>query len=124
MKILFTSIFILLIAFCSFAQRPNNQKSISFVEKTAVEGQSFTMEKVYPNPVKDYINIDFRSNTSGPVEISLINILGTEVKKWNEFSLSQGDQKVRIDLSEFKSGVYILRVTKQDQVRTQVVKKN
>jgi len=124
MRIIFTFIFILLIAFGSIAQKPTLQRSVAFADKTALEGQAFAMDKVYPNPVKDFITIDFRSAAPGNIEISLINILGTEVKKWNDFSLNQGDQKVRIDLSEFKSGVYILRVTKQDQVRTQVVKKN
>lgn len=123
MKRLFTLIFILFIGISSYAQKPNSPK-LAFADKTSADVQSFSIDKVYPNPVKDYVNIDFRSNASGPIEVSLINILGTEVKKWNEFSLNQGDQRVKLDLSEFKSGVYILKVTRQDLVRTQVVKKN
>lgn len=123
MKRLFTLIFILFIGISSYAQKPNSPK-LALADKTTADVQSFSIDKVYPNPVKDYVNIDFRSNASGPIEVSLINILGTEVKKWNEFSLNQGDQKIKLDLSEFKSGVYILKVTRQDLVRTQVVKKN
>lgn len=123
MKRLFTFLFILLIGLSSYAQKPSSQR-LALADKTAIDAQSFTIDKVYPNPVKDYITVDLNANTSGNIEISLINILGTEVKKWTEFSLNQGDQKVKLDLSEFKSGVYILKVSKQDQVRTQVLKKN
>jgi hypothetical protein len=106
----------------SYAQKPGPQK-LALADKT-IDNQSFTIDKVYPNPVKDYITVDLTANTPGNIEVSLINILGTEVKKWTEFSLNQGDQKVKLDLSEFKSGVYILKVTKQEQVKTQVLKKN
>jgi hypothetical protein len=123
MKRLFTFLFILLIGISSYAQKPGSQK-LALADKTTIDTQSFTIDKVYPNPVKDYITVDLTANTPGNIEVSLINILGTEVKKWTEFSLNQGDQKVKLDLSEFKSGVYILKVTKQEQVKTQVLKKN
>lgn len=123
MKRLFTFLFILLIGLSSYAQKTGSPR-LALADRTAMEAQSFTIDKVYPNPVKDYITVDLNANTPGNIEISLINILGTEVKKWTEFSLNQGDQKVKLDLSEFKSGVYILKVSKQDLVRTQVLKKN
>lgn len=109
----------------SYAQKPATSppKIVAFAEKTTLDSPSFTIDKVYPNPVKDYVTVDLRSTTSGAIEVRLINILGTEVKKWNEFSLNEGDQKVKLDLTEFKSGVYILKVSKQDLVRTQVLKK-
>lgn len=123
MKRLFTFIFILLIVITSYAQKPVSQK-LALADKTTIDTQSFTIDKVYPNPVKDFITVEMNANNPGNIEISLINILGTEVKKWTELSLNQGDQKVKLDLSEFKSGVYILKVSKQDQVKTQVLKKN
>lgn len=126
MKRLFTFLFILTIGLSTYAQKPTgaSQKTIAFADKVAIDAQSFSIDKVYPNPVKDYITVDLRSATSGPIEVSLINILGTEVKKWDNFTVNQDEQKLKLDLTEFKSGVYILRVTKQDQVRTQVLKKN
>lgn len=126
MKRLSTFLFILFVGILSSnAQKPATlpPKTVAFAEKTTMDSQSFTIEKVYPNPVKDFITVDLRSTISGAIEVSLINILGTEVKKWNEFSLSEGDQKVKLDLTEFKSGVYILKVSKQGLVRTQVIKK-
>ena len=126
MKTLFTFLFILIIGISSYAQTPSNAnlKTGTATDKVTVLAQSFSIEKVYPNPVKDQITVDLQSAVSGPIHISLINILGSEVKKWDEFFLQQGDQKLKLDLSQFKSGMYILKIVQQDQVRTQVLKKN
>lgn len=126
MKRLFTFLLILTVGLSVYAQKPaaSPPKAVAFADKITVDAQALSIDKVYPNPVKDYLTIDISAAAPGAVELSLINILGTEVKKWNEFSLNQSNQKIKLDLSEFKSGVYILKVTKQDQVRTQVLKKN
>ena len=125
MKTFFTCLFIFFIGFGAYAQKTTdpNQKSGTVSEKIIIDAQAFSIEKIYPNPVKDLLTIDLRSAVSGAIEVSLINILGTEVKKWNEFSLSQGDQKLKLDLSQFKSGMYILKIVQQGQTRTQVLKK-
>lgn len=125
MKTFYTFLFIFFIGFGALAQKATspNQKSGSVADKLIIDANAFSIEKVYPNPVKDLLTIDLRSAVAGDIEVSLINILGSEVKKWNEFSLSQGDQKLKLDLSQFKSGLYILKIVQQGQTRTQVLKK-
>jgi len=85
--------------------------------------QVFSLAKVYPNPVKDLVTLNFHSDQSGEIQIRLYNILGTEVKKWEPTFIGAGDQKLELDLSTFKTGVYILKCTKADQIATQVLKK-
>ena len=125
MKTLFTFLFILTIGISSYAQKTtfSNLKAGTVSERIS-DAQSFSIDKVYPNPVKDFITLELQSAQPGTIQVTLINILGTEVKKWEEFYLNQGDQKLKLDLSQFKSGVYILKIVKQDQVKTQVLKKN
>jgi hypothetical protein len=126
MKTLSTFILILFISISSYAQttttasQNTNTSSAGIIANT----QSFTIQKVFPNPLKDLITIELRTEVSGSVKVSLYNILGTEVKKWDDFFLYQGDQKLKLDLSSFMNGVYILKITKQNEVRTQVLKKN
>lgn len=121
MRALFTLLLILTIGISSYAQKAT---FTSLKAGTGSDAQYFSIDKVYPNPVKDLITLDLQSAQPGTIQVTLINILGTEVKKWNELYLNQGEQKIKLDLSEFKSGVYILKIVKQDQVRTQVLKKN
>lgn len=119
MKTLFTFLFILIVSISSYAQKSG---TLTIGMNTGTH--SFAIEKVYPNPVKDFVTVELQSEESGDVQVSLINILGTEVKKWDDFFLNPGGQNLKIDLSQFKSGVYILRMTKQGQTRTQILKKN
>jgi hypothetical protein len=119
MKTLFTFIFIIIVSISSYAQ-----KSGVLTAGMITSTNSFSIEKAYPNPVKDFVTIELQSEESGDLKVSLINILGTEVKKWDNFYVNPGDQSLKIDLSQFKSGVYILRITKQGQTITQVLKKN
>ncbi len=119
MKAFFTFIISLLISINGFAQKTGTSVAVI----TSIQ-RSFSIEKVYPNPVKDFVTVELQSEESGELQISLINILGTEVKKWDNFFLNSGSQKLQLDLSQFKVGVYILRITKQGMVKTQVLKKS
>ena len=119
MKTFFTFILILIVSISSHAQKSGTLALGAFVTT-----QPFSIEKAYPNPVKDVVTIDLQCDKSGDVQVSLINILGNEVKRWDNFFLNPGDQKLKIDLSQFKSGVYILRITKKGQTKTQILKKN
>ena len=125
MKIFYTCLIIVFFGFVGYSQQTStaHPKSGIFTDKISPDSQSFSIEKVYPNPVKDLLTVDLRSGEAGSIQVSLINILGSEVKKWDDTFLSQGDQKLKLDLSQFRSGMYILKIIKQNQVRTQVLKK-
>ncbi len=62
--------------------------------------------KVFPNPVKSILNIDFGEQTTFGIEISLISTLGHEVKR----RLSNGHKIGTINLSPLTNGVYFLRI--------------
>jgi len=126
MEKIYTFLLVFFIGLGCYSQQSTSlhPKTGTFSDKITVDAQSFTIEKVYPNPVKDLLTVDLNVGVAGEIQVSLINILGSEVKKWDGLALSQGDQKIKLDLSQFRSGMYILKIVKQDQVRTQVLKKN
>ncbi len=125
MKTYYTFLFILMSVLLGYGQDGTfaAQKQTAFsVSKIPVS--TFSVTKAYPNPVKDLVTVEVQSDQPGTIQLSLINILGTEVKKWEPLYLSGGDQKIKLDLSTFQSGIYFLRLTKADQVATQLLKKN
>jgi len=126
MKTIFTFLFLIVIISGSFAQSSisSHQKSGVLSSGINTEIQSFSISRIYPNPVKDFVTIELHSPEIASVHASLINILGTEVKKWDSFPLQHGDSKLKLDLSFLKSGVYFLRISNKGQVITQVLKKN
>ena len=117
MKTIFTFLFIMVLAVSSFSQM-----SSSF--STVIDSKTFSLSKVYPNPVKDIVTVEIQTAVAGDIQINLYNILGVQVKVWDSIYLSQGDQQIRLDLSFIKSGVYILKIIQSGKVCSQVVKKS
>ena len=75
---------------------------------SSVHNQASFSWKLYPNPAQDYI---FLENVDEPVR--LYNILGTELARFFP------SQDLRIDLSNYPKGTYLIKVgeQKQQQVR-------
>jgi hypothetical protein len=65
-----------------------------------IENERF---KIYPNPVKDNLNIEFYEE--GKKEILLISDNGSLI-----FHKQVNNSFMSIDLSEFKSGIYMLKL--------------
>jgi hypothetical protein len=64
---------------------------------------------VYPNPAKDYLWVDLKTNSNHPVTISIFNITGRSIQS-NSIS-NNGSGHYRIDLSELKQpGIYICKI--------------
>lgn len=62
--------------------------------------------RIYPNPARDYLMIESESSLAG-AEISIHNSLGQEV-----FRLQNQAHVLRLDLSEYAEGTYILGINK------------
>jgi hypothetical protein len=74
--------------------------------------------RVYPNPVKNYLNIDLRSKTGQESEIEILDMTGRSVlsETINYFD--------KIDLSSLENGIYILQVKNKDKVFSKKIIKN
>lgn len=125
MKTFFTITIILTFVTLGFSQsssqstRQSNERNIG----QSIDALQLSVNKAYPNPVKDVVTIELQSQNSGNIQMSLFNILGTEVKKWEPYLIQSGEQKIKLDLSFLKSGIYFLKISKSDQTVTQVLKK-
>ena len=121
------SLFVLiLLSLSSFSQNPGkSEKALSQANSLLLaETPSFSITKIYPNPVKDVVSVDFYAEQSGMIQLKLYNILGTEIKTLQAVYVSSTDQTLKLDLSFLKSGVYILKFAKSDQTVSQVIRKN
>ena len=75
----------------------------SFKERNGIEKVT-----IFPNPTKNHLIIDFKSNVSGKLNINLKNILGTNVSGIYSDNLNSGSNKIMIDLTRLsiKKGIY------------------
>jgi hypothetical protein len=84
---------------------------------------SFSIERVFPNPVVNQFEIIINSANDGQLDFSLISIVGAEVKTWKIQTIRKGLQTIKFDLSSYQSGVYFFKISGFSQVQTRVIKK-
>jgi len=75
-----------------------------------VDGLDNTDIQIYPNPSSGIVNIDIKNNHN-TTEFAVFNILGEEIlnKKIDKSG------KMLLDLSTYKKGVYIIKITSNNQ---------
>ena len=74
---------------------------------------------VYPNPSRGLVQVDFRGRTVRNGSLSVIDMLGNEVKS---FRLNTTNSKYSLDLNELQSGIYFIKaVTDQGMAMQRVV---
>jgi hypothetical protein len=78
--------------------------------KAVSSGNTASSLSVHPNPADNYIDISFDVINSGTSSIQIHNVLG-ELVYSNELFTNRGFNQNRIDVSEFKKGVYLISVT-------------
>jgi hypothetical protein len=74
------------------------------------EGFSDDDVVIYPNPVTDLITIALNLATVGELRFEFIDLSGIEIKEYLFVPASEGNQEILIDMSQFKTGYYILRI--------------
>ncbi|MEO1076065.1 MAG: T9SS type A sorting domain-containing protein, partial [Bacteroidota bacterium] len=74
-----------------------------------------------PNPVRQSARVFYTLPASGPVRVSVFDLLGREVAVLAEGTRPAGDGEVGFDASRLASGVYVLRLlTEQGAVTRRV----
>ncbi|MFM7022145.1 MAG: DUF4465 domain-containing protein [Flavobacteriales bacterium] len=88
--------------------------NLMYDEQSAVnEHAGFGAVKLYPNPANDLINLDFGKNISA--FITVFDATGKMV-----YSESMNASKSTIDLAGFNSGVYMVSVTSDDFIASNI----
>lgn len=68
--------------------------------------------KFFPNPVSDYLNVEFRLKEEGQVFLTLFDSSGREVRK-EKLHPEGGWYKTGFDISDLESGIYFLMISQQ-----------
>ena len=75
--------------------------------------------KVYPNPFNTDANIEFNTNTTSSVNISIVNVLGAKVGEINRV-YSNGTQTVKVSeiVSNIDNGIYFVKFNSDELEKT------
>ena len=64
---------------------------------------------VYPNPSRDIFNVSFTSEEAQDITVKVINVLGEEIIR-DDRQQFEGNYNKTIDLTNYKKGIYLLKV--------------
>lgn len=70
--------------------------------------------QVFPNPVADSFTLRFQSSKPGTVRIQLISDMGEPIKTLYSGKALEGEQELKLDLSDIESGTYLIQVQGPD----------
>ncbi len=77
--------------------------------------------KIYPNPVLNKANVEFSLSDDTPMEISLIDLLGKNVKRLFKGTLNRGQHKIQLDASGIAEGIYFVKFQSNKEVTTKKI---
>jgi hypothetical protein len=70
---------------------------------------------VYPNPVRNFLNIDYNLEAGQSYELKVVNVLGKVVYSRNVSRLQAVE---RVDMTSLANGVYFVQITSGNKVHT------
>lgn len=79
---------------------------------------------IYPNPVTDFMQVNFTAQATGHYAISILNTLGQVIGTVYLGELQAGDNQIGYSTENLPQGVYFLRVESQGNITTQKFVKN
>jgi PKD repeat protein/pimeloyl-ACP methyl ester carboxylesterase len=96
---------------CSSAFSNSISFIVTSVPNISVYGEQI---KVFPNPVKGKLTIVNSTNSPFPLNITLIEISGEQLKVINS-----SDPVIEIDMTRYSNGIYILRIeSKENKIKS------
>jgi Secretion system C-terminal sorting domain/Metallo-peptidase family M12 len=78
----------------------------------------FSNIKVYPNPVKNTITVDFEiTSADQPINFKLTDVQGREMLNQTFAPISKGRGQKQLDISNIPTGVYLLKLQNQENIQ-------
>lgn len=91
---------------------PSEHVYVAFVDvNTPAKSGAFN---VYPNPFRNQLNIDFGVKQKGKVKISLLNLLGQEIRSIEESTFTSGNHSITFNANGLLPGIYFLKMESGD----------
>ena len=108
-----------------------NIQSVTFDQVLSVDNQNlnpdnFVLGKPYPNPFNPSVEMNLLVDNSGTYQISIHNIKGELINKWDVNFLQKGNQIIQWNAMNFSgslvsSGVFFISVTNQNKSKQRKV---
>lgn len=96
--------------------------SLTTVSNEPVEVPSIlTLDSVYPNPLRNYAEVEYVLTETTPVTITLYDALGRRVRVLENRTRNAGQYRLQLDSSGLSPGVYMLSLQTATETRTRSI---
>lgn len=95
------------------------QPGIKYLKESAPKGNGVD---VYPNPVRDYVNVKLFGDGARKFSIDIINIAGTIVNSGTIDFTASYFYIQQIEITNLKKGFYFVRIVSNDRLISRVFK--
>ena len=76
---------------------------------------AFLIEKVYPNPTTDVLNVELEIGAESDAILQIANVQGATIEQF-DFNLEKGKNNLRIEVATLARGVYFLKIETESGV--------
>ena len=93
------------------------ENGIAVADATGLESNDLTKGagfRIFPNPAKDLVNLQYRAATEGKVEIELLDLMGRTLQAFTDQAVS-GSNAFQLETNQLPEGTYLIRLTQNDQ---------
>ena len=90
-----------------------------FTLETAVEDiKNISGTKLYPNPASTEVYVEFNAANNTEIDLAVMDITGRIVSVLGKQSLVQGANQLTINVADYATGTYFVRMTESKAVKT------
>jgi hypothetical protein len=107
-------------SFGNYKLLPESPADIEFTldAEDGTQAGTFLLERAYPNPFSGETTVAYELGEAGPVTLKVYDTLGREVATLVDGEQAASRHEVTLDARGLAAGVYVLRLTAGDDVRT------
>lgn len=98
--------------------------TINVIDPTTVgveEVKQVTSFNVFPNPVKNNVNIEFNLVKRSNVEVFVTDLLGNKVALIVSEEMNAGNNKISYNVSDISSGIYLLSINTDNSIQVKKI---
>lgn len=85
----------------------------TFQMNDEISASSYVSVMLYPNPVVDYLMLDYKANQDTEVAVSIYNTLGALVE-YENWDLYKGNNHNQLNTASLNAGLYLLTISDKD----------
>jgi hypothetical protein len=103
---------------------PVGYDAMTRVSGTGIDkfGEGSKMQfRLYPNPAKNQVNVNFYLPESSSIRIDVLNVCGHLVMEPLKTSGSRGSSNIQVDVSKLPAGYYFVRILTKYGVQTRKI---